>query len=149
MCFHEAAHAVARCYVGSPVTPVEVFANGAGVSYGLKTPWSDFGGPWEHLTLVLAGPYAESRISKCSLASILLTSGASDYAMAKATVDWLVRHWAVGKEDAWARAEREVKQFLRHEWPSVAAVALALQGKRYLDAEEVEALIDASPSRYL
>jgi ATP-dependent Zn protease len=66
--YHEAAHAVARVYVGAPCAPVEINGN-AGMTHGTGEQWrSSSAGQyaaWDHALVTLAGPFAEGRISKC------------------------------------------------------------------------------------
>jgi hypothetical protein len=58
--FHEAAHAVARLYVGAQATDVEIRNDGSGLTHGTGELWAaghDQYASWNLLLYALAGPY--------------------------------------------------------------------------------------------
>lgn len=68
--------------------------------------------------------------------------GREDWQAAHPYITWLVKHgYASAEHDAWRRAERETRQFIRDEWPTIERVARALLAHGYLNAERIDTLI--------
>jgi len=89
--FHEAAHVVARLYVGAPAAAVEINATGGGRTHGTRK-WAGRG---EHrirswLLVLFAGSYAQAYATRRSLRKVMFTSGKRDLEEAAPAVSWLV-----------------------------------------------------------
>lgn len=118
--FHEAAHAVARLHVGAEPMAVEINEDGSGLSHGSGKCLGQLSGggqyaAWSSLIIALSGGFAESRVAKQDSSLVFLAGGGvEDYAEAQETFTWLVEHgFTADEHEAWLRAEREMKEFLR------------------------------------
>jgi hypothetical protein len=145
--FHEAAHAVARLYVGARATDVEIRNDGSGLSHGTGELWEAGYGQyalWNFLLYALAGPYAEARVSHRDRVLVMFTRGAEDYRATQEPIAWLVaRGYAATERAAWRHAESETLVFLRERWPAITRVAAALLKSGRLSALEVHELAGA------
>ena len=145
--FHEAAHAVARLYVGARATDVEIRNDGSGLSHGTGELWAAGHGQyasWNLLLYTLAGPYAEARVSHRDRVLVMFTRGADDYRAAQESIAWLVaRGYVATERAAWGRAESETLMLLRDRWPAITRVAAALLSSGRLSALEVHELAGA------
>ena len=143
--FHEAGHAVARAAVGWPLTKTEIHGR-SGRSHAPDAAWSPRAGGqyavWDAILIALAGPFAESRVSKRAQPYILLTSGSMDWQHAKHWISLLVSHrYAECSNAAWMRAEQETREFLRNHWAKIERVAAALLAQGVLEPAELAALL--------
>lgn len=63
--------------------------------------------------MILAGTFAEARVSKRSARSVFLAGGADDYAVAIKMVEWLsVKGYAHSRTHAWERAKGTTPKIL-------------------------------------
>lgn len=145
-CYHEAGHALARLHIGLPATPTHVRADGAGESLGTLAHLSgDQYLAWSIALYALAGPMAEARYAKRSLASVLLSHGADDFAQLRSTLHWLVAHnFARDAPAAEQRAQDETRQFLSLRWPTIREIAAVLATHGTMSAPDLERLAISS-----
>ena len=147
---HEAAHAVARVYVGGLPTAVEIDVNGGGLSHAPNEMWAcgsrDQFAAWDYLVVMLAGGYAEARAAKRAATTVFSTTASEDMAQALSVIEWLVQQrFAVDSQEAWRRAEDETKRFLNLRWTEIDTVAAALLEHSKLDAKAIEAMTNRVP----
>ena len=146
---HEAAHAVIRHRIcRRPFNRVAIYDTEddprqpiPGTLGGLEvTPTVIFGKENAANSVIetLAGPIAEARLRKVSLATIALSTGWHDYTSASEVIERL-------KEAGWAGAgELEIKTAPRavtQYWPEIVTVADALKARGSLDYDEFLAVI--------
>lgn len=151
--YHEAAHAVARAYVCSPICAVEIRHDGSGLSEGTGEQWECATGgqyaSWDLLIVLLAGACAEARISKRPRCVVQLTNGADDFANAQPAISWLVaRGYARDEDAAWRRAEAETAAFVQENWADIERVAIRLLQRGRMSAEEVRDSLGDSIRRW-
>jgi hypothetical protein len=90
----------------------------------------------------LAGPIAEARFRKCSLASVLLGGGNEDYS--EATRCLLDFERDVSHSDTFDELELRTRAIVRQRWSAIIALANELQVRRSLTGSEVVAVIEAA-----
>lgn len=151
--YHEAGHVVARHWVGSPLTAVEAFPDGTGMSHGTGQAWESLGygqyAVWDQILMTLAGPWAEARATKKARYLVLLFSGAHDSAHAERYIQQLMQlGYASSSRAAWERAEAEVTNFLKQCWAHIGRVAQELQVRQRLGATDLRALLPDCKSAY-
>lgn len=128
--YHEAGHAVARIYVGSAATDVEIYSDGTGISHGTgESALSPV-----YLVVYLAGPFAEARVARLPRIAVLFSGGGKD--------DWAALRQHPLYTGVFARiAEKETNRFLRRAWSDIDRVARALIDVDKLPASEVARLV--------
>ncbi len=143
--FHEAAHAVIRVAVGLGPTTTEVRPDGSGISHGLGaiTSKNQFE-VWDLVAVGLAGTFAEARVTKQSVGSIVLSGGMHDWQDQGDRIRWLVATgYAADEHAAWRRAEEEATQRVNEHWPSIEKLAKHLLRNPRIEAHELRQLLDS------
>ena len=93
---------------------------------------------WDEILLILAGPFAEARIGKRAVATLLRRAPRRGRPEVESWLDWLVEHgFADDARSASLRAEAEVRLFLRTHWATIERVADALMTRGVLEANEL------------
>ncbi|WP_448172290.1 hypothetical protein [Rhizobacter fulvus] len=149
---HEAAHAVARVYVGAEIGSATVTTDGGGFVRGTGEPWkcrwSGQHAGWAYLLVLFAGGYAEARVSKRAAATVFLTNAKDDAQEAQQSLEMLVAQaFASDQNAAWLRAEADTREFLKGHWPAIERVADALQADGHVSASELVNLVELAPQQ--
>jgi hypothetical protein len=90
----------------------------------------------------LAGPIAEARFLKCSLAAVYLRGGGGDYDIAKQCVADFEREANVS--EAFGKLEQRSRTIVRHRWSAVLVLADQLVVRRSLTGPEAVAVIESA-----
>jgi hypothetical protein len=95
----------------------------------------------ENVVIKLAGFYAQARVCGSTLLAALRNGGQADYDEAARLAQYIVdAGYAKSKSELWSQAEWEVDQYLKLNWSCVERVAVALEARGTLTAEEFAVL---------
>lgn len=93
------------------------------------------------MMILEAGPIAEARVSRRSLAEVALSSGAADYEQIKCARGWLPDS---ARSAARAASTAGARVLVRRGWPAIERLASALMERGGLDGEEAIEIVEAA-----
>jgi ATP-dependent Zn protease len=141
---HEAGHAVIALRLGLVFDHVTTIPDDAAETDG-ALHWTDLqsAGDLEiaataDAIVLLAGPFAEARITDTTLHEVLAGDAAGEDREALATLGL--------DDDEFVAASRDALALVEQDWPAIERVADALLESDTLDFDEVEALVAAQDS---
>ena len=136
---HEAAHAVIALRLGLVFDHVTTVPDDAAETDG-ALHWTDLQSagdleiaPSADAIVLLAGPFAEARLTESTLHEVLADDPAGEDREALATLGL--------DDEEFVAASREALTLIELDWPAIERVAEALLECDTLDYEEVEALV--------
>jgi len=136
---HEAAHAVIALRLGLAFDHVTTVPDDRGETDG-ALHWTDLQSagdleiaPTADAIVLLAGPFAEARLTESTLHEVLADDPAGEDREALATLGL--------DDEEFVAASREAFALVEQDWPAIERVADALLDRDTLDFEEVEALV--------